>query len=128
MSRVDEITKEYANDPRSIILLVCGADNDYPARRSAEVISSIGRVRTMGILTKVDRADNSDRALVLYEEKAKIVCGLGWHFLTNWSNSDRVANMLFKKRDAKERDFRLRKAVAHSARQMCGESVNSESN
>lgn len=102
LERVQQITKQYAQDPRSIVLLVCSGDNDYAANTTPTVISD-AKERTMGILTKLDRDGNAKKALDLLNARKETVCELGWHFLANRTDEERRRDPSFQTRDEKEK-------------------------
>ncbi|KAL4876490.1 P-loop containing nucleoside triphosphate hydrolase protein [Aspergillus karnatakaensis] len=99
---VRRITKRYAQDPRSIILLVCSGAVDYATYTAPALIRNLGVKRIMGILTHLDVKGNVDQAEKLYSRQLEKHCDLGWHFLINRSGEN-PKKMSFKERDENER-------------------------
>ena len=98
---VQDVVQTYMREPRSIILAVVSAKNDYANQivlklaRAADPIGS----RTLGVITKPDTLLTSSESEKMYISLAKnqdVEFRLGWHVLRNmdsetgnWSLTDR---------------------------------------
>lgn len=104
-SKVKKIILKYAENPNSLILLVCSAHNDFSVNGTPSVLRGRFRERTMGILTRSDSENGRERIMNLIQGEAKTHAELGWHFLINRSEEQRRNQLSFEQRDQNERDI-----------------------
>ncbi|KAJ4418783.1 hypothetical protein N0V82_005348 [Gnomoniopsis sp. IMI 355080] len=85
---IKDVVKSYMNEPRSIILAVVSAKNDF----ANQVVLKLARLadptggRTMGIITKPDTLVPGSQSEAVYASLAKneeVEFRLGWHVLKN---------------------------------------------
>ncbi|KAH8695795.1 dynamin family protein-like protein [Phaeosphaeriaceae sp. PMI808] len=102
------LVKEYMKNPRTIILAVVSAKNDYANQiilDHCRKIDEQGR-RTLGIITKLDfLCEGSDNELAWVElaQNKDIYLERGWHILKN--RSDNQMKLSFEQRNADESLF-----------------------
>jgi Dynamin family/Dynamin central region len=105
---VKDVVQTYMKEPRSIILAVISAKNDY----ANQIVLSLARdadpegTRTLGVITKPDTlipGSGSEETYVALAQNHDIEFRLGWHVLKNM-DSEQGASTL-KDRDAKEAEF-----------------------
>ncbi|KXJ85573.1 P-loop containing nucleoside triphosphate hydrolase protein [Microdochium bolleyi] len=102
------MVKAYMARPRSIILAVVSAKNEYVLQ---EVTSMARRadpegLRTMGLITKpdtLDRGSESEDRWVRLAQNTEVGLRLGWHVLRNRNFEERGSSSA--ERDAAENDF-----------------------
>jgi GTPase SAR1 family protein len=105
---VSSLVKSYMSEPRSIILAVVSAKNDY----ANQIVTKLARevdpkgVRTLGIITKPDTlhvGSESEREFVNLAKNEHVAFRLGWHILKNRDYDKR--NCSAQERDEEERSF-----------------------
>lgn len=105
---VTSLVLSYMENPRSIILAVVSAKNDFANQivtKYAREIDPKG-LRTLGIITKPDTlhaGSNSEREFVQIAENKNVQFKLGWHVLKNRDFDTRKCSN--QDRDRMERDF-----------------------
>ncbi|KAK5998958.1 Interferon-induced GTP-binding Mx2-like protein [Cladobotryum mycophilum] len=113
---VSKIVKTYMKEPRSIILAVVSAKNDYANQvvlkhaREADPTGS----RTLGVITKPDTltpGSESENAYVTLAQNQEIEFRLGWHVLRNTDTDARIQDAA--QRDVQEADFLANSAWAN---------------
>jgi len=85
---VGDMVQSYMNRPRSIILAVVSAKNDFNLQAVTKIARKLDPkgVRTMGIITKPDTLDlgsDSEMAYIKLAQNRDVVFRLGWHVLIN---------------------------------------------
>jgi GTPase SAR1 family protein len=120
---VRDLVKEYITEPRTIILAVISAKNDYAnqviLRRCREVDPDGSR--TLGIITKPDSLDptsDNEAAFISLSKNEDIFFFLGWHILKNRGYEDRKCS--FQQRNASEKAFFEKGEWAKLPRDMVG--------
>lgn len=105
---VSELVNKYMSDPRTIILAIVTAKNDYANQivlKRAKEVDPEG-ARTLGIITKPDTlpvgSDSEDEFLTLAKNE-DIFFKLGWHVLRNRSYEERSST--FADRNRAEQAF-----------------------
>lgn len=105
---VYSLVKSYMATPRSIILAVVSAKNDY----ANQIVTKLARdvdpkgVRTLGIITKPDTlhvGSESERVFVNLAKNEDVTFRLGWHILKNRDYAKRDCTA--EERDEEERSF-----------------------
>ncbi|KAI1425906.1 P-loop containing nucleoside triphosphate hydrolase protein [Xylaria sp. FL1777] len=105
---VESLVLSYMKKPRSIILAVVSAKNDFALQqvtRHARALDPEG-VRTLGLITKPDTLDvgsDSERFYVELAQNKDVKFRLGWHVLRNRSYVTREAST--SERDQAEAEF-----------------------
>lgn len=72
-SKVKKIILKYAENPNSLILLVCSAHNDFSVNGTPSVLRGRFRDRTMGILTRSD-SENGTKNHEAHPRRSKNAC------------------------------------------------------
>ncbi|KAH8656617.1 P-loop containing nucleoside triphosphate hydrolase protein [Tricladium varicosporioides] len=105
---VQEVVKAYMKEPRSIILAVVSAKNDY----ANQIVLKLARTadkksnRTLGVITKPDTLIANSESEAMYISLARnqeVEFRLGWHVLKNMDSE--TGEWSLADRDAKEREF-----------------------
>lgn len=105
---VESLVLSYMRKPRSIILAVVSAKNDFALQqvtRHARVLDPHG-VRTLGLITKPDTLDygsDSERFYMELAQNKDVRFRLGWHVLRNRNFAEREASTV--ERDRIETEF-----------------------
>lgn len=105
---VQDVVQSYMKEPRSIILAVVSAKNDFANQivlRLARGADESGR-RTMGVITKPDvltPGSETEKMFVSLAKNQEVEFRLGWHVLKNM-DTEQVRGSLAD-RDAQERHF-----------------------
>jgi hypothetical protein len=107
---VARIVKNHIQKPRSIVLVVVGADKDLQAHSILQTIDQIPgcRGRAFGIITKPDvpRAQNLDTYINLANNKrAGYVYEWGWHVVRNSTVEELNLQETWSMRDQREENF-----------------------
>jgi len=105
---VKDMVTRYMNRPRSIILAVVSAKNEYVLQDVAEMAKKADPegLRTMGLITKPDTlysGSDSERDWIKIAMNEEVPLSLGWHVLKNRSYEERGFSSA--ERDAVEEDF-----------------------
>ncbi|OKL57356.1 hypothetical protein UA08_07539 [Talaromyces atroroseus] len=105
---VKDVVKTYMKEPRSIILAVVSAKNDY----ANQIVLSLARsadpdgTRTLGVITKPDTLNPGSESEATYVALARnqdVEFRLGWHVLKNMDSEKGESTLA--QRDAKEAEF-----------------------
>ncbi|KAF2438824.1 dynamin family protein [Karstenula rhodostoma CBS 690.94] len=105
---VQDVVRSYMKEPRSIILAVISAKNDY----ANQIVLKLARAadkkgdRTLGIVTKPDTlvpGSTSERAFVSLARNQDVDLRLGWHVLRNLDTD--VGGGSLGLRDTEEKKF-----------------------
>lgn len=105
---VQEVVQTYMKEPRSIILAVVSAKNDY----ANQVVLKLARAadprgsRTLGVITKPDKLRPGSESEAMFASLAKnqdVEFRLGWHVLRNMDSEEGRGSM--KERDEAEKEF-----------------------
>lgn len=105
---VTQLVERYMSEPRSIILAVISAKNDYANQivlKRARTVDPFGK-RTLGIITKPDTLYHSSESELAFLGLAKnldVKFQLGWHVIRNLDSNIDV--QVDESRDLVERDF-----------------------
>ncbi|KAL2060887.1 hypothetical protein VTL71DRAFT_8939 [Oculimacula yallundae] len=105
---VQDVVQDYMKEPRSIILAVVSAKNDYANQvvlKLARTADKEGR-RTLGVITKPDMLVPESESEAMYTSLAKnqdVEFRLGWHVLRNLDSE--LGKWSLADRDAKETEF-----------------------
>jgi hypothetical protein len=117
------LVKEYMKNPRTIILAVVSAKNDYANQiilDHCRKIDEQGR-RTLGIITKPDflrEGTENELAWIELAQNKDIYLERGWHMLKN--RSDNQMNFTFEQRNADENLFFSKGRYADMPRECVG--------
>jgi GTP-binding protein EngB required for normal cell division len=109
---VKDVVQSYMKEPRSIILAVISAKNDYPNQIVLKLARAADKTgcRTLGVITKPDTLTagaDSEASYVSLAKNQDVEFRLGWHVLKNmdsetgeWTLADRSAeeNAFFSQR------------------------------
>jgi hypothetical protein len=105
---VQDVVRSYMKEPRSIILAVISAKNDY----ANQIVLKLARTadnrggRTLGIITKPDTlvpGSASERAFVSLARNQDVDFRLGWHVLRNLDTDTGGGSLSL--RDMEEKEF-----------------------
>ena len=105
---VQDVVKSYMKEPRSIILAVVSAKNDYANQivlKLARTADKTG-MRTLGVITKPDTlipGSDSEHMYASLAQNLDVEFRLGWHVLRNMDSETGAWSL--PKRDAEERRF-----------------------
>ncbi|KAG9196799.1 hypothetical protein G6514_004203 [Epicoccum nigrum] len=105
---VQDVVKSYMKEPRSIILAVVSAKNDYANQivlKLARTADKTG-MRTLGVITKPDTlipGSDSEHMYASLAQNLDVEFRLGWHVLRNMDSETGAWSL--SKRDAEERRF-----------------------
>ncbi|CBX97991.1 hypothetical protein IAQ61_010094 [Plenodomus lingam] len=105
---VQDVVKSYMKEPRSIILAVVSAKNDYANQivlKLARAADEAGK-RTLGVITKPDTLIPGSDSEAMYVSLAKnldVEFRLGWHVLRNMDSETGAWSL--PKRDGEEKRF-----------------------
>ncbi|KAI1273907.1 P-loop containing nucleoside triphosphate hydrolase protein [Xylaria sp. FL0933] len=107
---VRDVVQTYMKQPRSIILAVISAKNDFANQivlKLAQTIDPSGK-RTMGVITKPDtlvEGSGSEAMFVSLAENKEIEFSLGWHVLRNLDSEKIEGSSLLHRRNEEEAIF-----------------------
>jgi hypothetical protein len=105
---VQDVVQDYMKEPRSIILAVVSAKNDY----ANQIVLKLARAadkkgtRTLGVITKPDTLIARSESEAMYVSLARnqdVEFRLGWHVLKNMDSETGVWSLA--DRDVKEEEF-----------------------
>lgn len=105
---IQKVVRSYMNEPRSIILAVVSAKNDF----ANQVVLKLARAadppghRTLGIITKPDAlhpGSESEKQYVDLAKNQEVEFRLGWHVLRNKDSDKEAKNVV--DRDTMEQQF-----------------------
>ena len=104
---INNVVQRYMREPRSIILAVVSAKNDYANQIVLKLASKVdpGGKRTLGVITKPDAlipGSGSERAFISLARNQDIEFRLGWHVLRNRDTEADLEDWTFEHRDAAE--------------------------
>jgi GTP-binding protein EngB required for normal cell division len=105
---VKNLVRRHMKRPRSIILTVVSAKNDFANQQVTSLARKIDREgeRTMGLITKPDTlhpGSDSEQSFLNLAQNKDVYFRLGWHVLRNRDFPERGCTS--EERDEKERDF-----------------------
>ncbi|KAF1939031.1 hypothetical protein EJ02DRAFT_409403 [Clathrospora elynae] len=105
---VQDVVKSYMKEPRSIILAVVSAKNDYANQIVLKLARAADKTgtRTLGVITKPDTLIPGSDSEAMYISLAKnldVEFRLGWHVLKNMDSE--TGSWSLSKRDEEERHF-----------------------
>ncbi|KAI0909539.1 P-loop containing nucleoside triphosphate hydrolase protein [Ustulina deusta] len=107
---VRDVVQTYMEQPRSIILAVVSAKNDFANQivlKLARTIDPKGK-RTMGVITKPDTlvdGSGSEAMFVSLAENKEVEFNLGWHVLRNLDSEKIDGSSLLHRRNEEEASF-----------------------
>ncbi|KAI0509701.1 P-loop containing nucleoside triphosphate hydrolase protein [Xylaria bambusicola] len=107
---VRDVVQTYMKQPRSIILAVVSAKNDFANQIVLKLARSIdvGGKRTMGVITKPDTLVSGSGSEALYvslAENKEVEFSLGWHVLKNLDSEKDGKSSLLHHRNEEEALF-----------------------
>lgn len=120
---VQDVVQTYMKEPRSIILAVISAKNDY----ANQIVLKLARTadkdgnRTLGVITKPDTLIPNSESEAMYVSLAKnqdVEFRLGWHVLKNMDSE--TGHWSLMDRDAKEEAFFLQGIWHELSRSLLG--------
>ncbi|OJJ42163.1 hypothetical protein ASPZODRAFT_77515 [Penicilliopsis zonata CBS 506.65] len=105
---VQDVVQSYMKEPRSVILAVVSAKNDYANQIVLRLARDADRSgnRTLGVITKPDTLtanSESERMFISLANNRDVEFRLGWHALKNMDTDQ--GTWTVGERDQKERDF-----------------------
>ncbi|KAH7109000.1 P-loop containing nucleoside triphosphate hydrolase protein [Dactylonectria estremocensis] len=105
---IKDVVRGYMKEPRSIILAVVSAKNDYANQVVLKLARSADRKgnRTLGIITKPDTllpASQSERSFLSLASNKDVEFRLGWHVLKNTDSEAGIWTL--EERNALEAEF-----------------------
>lgn len=105
---IKKITRQYLENPRTIVLAVVNALNDQANQQILSLVEQTGntRSRTMGIITKPDlvpKESDDEAAVIDMARNNEVHMGLGWHVLKNVGHHEDVDRR--NRRDELESSF-----------------------
>jgi len=105
---VQDVVKSYMREPRSIILAVVSAKNDYANQIVLKLARAVDKTgtRTLGVITKPDTlipGSDSEAMYVSLAQNLDVEFRLGWHVLKNMDSE--TGSWSLSKRDENERNF-----------------------
>lgn len=107
---VREVVETYMKQPRSIILAVVSAKNDFANQVVLNLARQVDEAgsRTMGVITKPDtlvHGSSSESAYVSLARNNQVYFRLGWHVLVNLDSETQKGSSLLSHRNAEETRF-----------------------
>ncbi|XXG95328.1 hypothetical protein Hte_001589 [Hypoxylon texense] len=107
---VREVVETYMKQPRSIILAVVSAKNDFANQVVLNLARQVDKAgaRTMGVITKPDtlvQGSSSESAYVSLARNNQVYFRLGWHVLVNLDSETQKGSSLLSYRNAEETRF-----------------------
>lgn len=105
---IQEVVESYMKEPRSIILAVISAKNDFANQivlKLARTADPAGK-RTLGVITKPDTLHSGSESEALFVSLARnqeVEFRLGWHILRNQDGE--AGHTTIDQRDALEKEF-----------------------
>ena len=105
---IGKLVEKYINNPRTIILPVISAKNDYANQiilKKAREADPDGK-RTLGIITKPDDlypGSDNEKAFISLAKNGDVSFALGWHVLRNRNAQEMKSS--FAERERKEEQF-----------------------
>lgn len=105
---VQDVVRSYMIEPRSIILAVVSAKNDYANQIVLKLAREADRTgnRTLGVITKPDtliRGSESENMYIKLARNLDVEFRLGWHVLKNMDSETGLSSL--RKRDEEEKRF-----------------------
>ncbi|KAK6821152.1 P-loop containing nucleoside triphosphate hydrolase protein [Apiospora arundinis] len=105
---VKDMVISYMKKPRSIILAVVSASNEFPLQQVTQRAREIdpNGTRTLGLITKPDkleRGSNSEKFYLTLAKNQEVQLSIGWHVLRNRSYQQQGENSA--SRDQQESNF-----------------------
>ncbi|KAK6544045.1 hypothetical protein TWF694_000758 [Orbilia ellipsospora] len=120
---IRDLVEQYITNPRTIILAVISAKNDYANQVILEYCRKVDPKgnRTLGIITKPDMlrsGSDNERAWLDLASNKDIYLELGWHIVKNREDGDNISS--FEQRNASERTFFYKEPYRKLSREMVG--------
>ncbi|KAF3906347.1 Dynamin-1 [Dactylellina cionopaga] len=120
---IRELVEEYISNPRTIILAIVSAKNDYANQIILDFCQKVdpSGSRTLGIITKPDMlrsGSDNERAWIDLATNKDIHLELGWHIVKNREDGDMVSS--FEQRNTAERSFFFKEPYRTLSREMLG--------
>ncbi|KAI2777794.1 dynamin family protein [Daldinia loculata] len=107
---VRQVVENYMKQPRSIILAVVSAKNDFANQVILNLAQKVDKTgsRTIGVITKPDTlvpGSGSESTYVSLAKNGEVNFDLGWHVLKNLDSETQKGSSLLGKRNADEAQF-----------------------
>lgn len=107
---VREVVETYMEQPRSIILAVVSAKNDFANQVVLNLARQVDKTgnRTMGVITKPDtlaQGSSSESAYISLARNNQVYFRLGWHVLVNLDSETQKGSSLLSHRNVQEARF-----------------------
>ncbi|KAI0843843.1 dynamin family protein [Daldinia vernicosa] len=107
---VRQVVENYMKQPRSIILAVVSAKNDFANQVILNLAQKVDRTgsRTIGVITKPDTlvpGSGSESTYVALAKNTEVNFDLGWHVLKNLDSETQKGSSLLSQRNADEARF-----------------------
>ncbi|OTB00476.1 hypothetical protein M426DRAFT_324256 [Hypoxylon sp. CI-4A] len=107
---VREVVKTYMKQPRTIILAVVSAKNDFANQVVLNLAQTLDKhgTRTMGVITKPDTlvpGSGSERLYVSLAKNKEVKFDLGWHVLKNLDSETQKESSMLGHRNTEETRF-----------------------
>jgi hypothetical protein len=122
---VSNLVGSYMQNPRTIVLAVVTASNDYQNQivlKRAKEVDPNGN-RTLGVITKPDTipvGSEKEDVFIALAKNEEIPFGLGWHVLRNLSYEERKSKDTVEERNYNEKKFFETGAWADISKDCCG--------
>ncbi|KAK6948762.1 hypothetical protein Daesc_010533 [Daldinia eschscholtzii] len=107
---VRQVVENYMRQPRSIILAVVSAKNDFANQVVLNLAQKVDKTgsRTIGVITKPDTlvpGSPSESLYISLAKNAQVNFDLGWHVLKNLDSETQKGSSLLSQRNAEEARF-----------------------
>ncbi|KAI1388076.1 dynamin family protein [Hypoxylon trugodes] len=107
---VRQVVRSYMKQPRSIILAVVSAKNDFANQAVLNFAREVDErgSRTMGVITKPDclvEGSGSEKAFISLARNNQVNFDLGWHVLKNLDSETQKGSSLLNQRNVEEARF-----------------------
>jgi GTP-binding protein EngB required for normal cell division len=107
--KITGLLSTYVENPRTTVLAIIDALNNYQNQGILNIITETARDRTLGVITKTDRLSETDdiQNVISLAKNESVTLRLGWHVLRNLSHQDQDRSPA--RRDELERQFFARR-------------------
>ncbi|KAI1802116.1 dynamin family protein [Daldinia bambusicola] len=107
---VRQVVEKYMRQPRSIILAVVSAKNDFANQVILNLAQEVDKTgsRTIGVITKPDTlvpGSGSESLYISLAKNGQVNFDLGWHVLKNLDSETQKGSSLLSQRNAEEARF-----------------------
>ncbi|KAI1468997.1 dynamin family protein [Daldinia caldariorum] len=107
---VRQVVENYMRQPRSIILAVVSAKNDFANQVILNLAQEVDKTgsRTIGVITKPDTlvpGSGSESLYISLAKNGQVNFDLGWHVLKNLDSETQKGSSLLSQRNAEEARF-----------------------